>query len=60
MGPTPVKSLRASAVVINQTAAQDAGWLQRVEAVKEQLWQQQGAAQATVGASGAAGSDPTT
>jgi hypothetical protein len=40
MGPTPVKSLRASAVVINRTAAQDAGWLQRVKAAKERLRQQ--------------------
>jgi hypothetical protein len=59
MGPTPVKSLWASAVIINRTAAQDVGWVQRVEATKERLRQQQGAAQAMVGASGAVGSDPT-
>jgi hypothetical protein len=54
-----MKSLRASVVVINRTATQDAGWVQRVEAVKERLRQQQRAAQATAGASGVAGSGPT-
>jgi hypothetical protein len=44
LGPTPAKSLRASAVVINRTAAQDADWVQRLEAAKERLRQQQAAA----------------
>jgi predicted metal-binding transcription factor (methanogenesis marker protein 9) len=58
MGPTPVKSLRASAVVINRTAAQDADWIQRLQAAKERPKQQEAAAQAEAGASAVAGSDP--
>jgi hypothetical protein len=54
MGPTPVKSLRASAVVLNRTAEQDAAWVRQVEAVKGRLRQRQGAADATV----VAGPDP--
>jgi hypothetical protein len=35
MGPTPAKSLRASAVIINRTAAHDAAWIERLQAAKE-------------------------
>jgi hypothetical protein len=37
MGLTPVKSLRASAVVLNWTAEQDAAWVRQVEAAKGRL-----------------------
>jgi hypothetical protein len=60
MGPTPAKSLRASAVVINRTAAQDADWIQRLQAAKEHLKQQEAAAQVEAGASAVASSDPAT
>jgi len=46
MGPTPVKSLRASAVVLNRTAEQDAAWVRQVEAAKGRLRHQQGSADA--------------
>jgi hypothetical protein len=55
MGPTPVKSLWASTVVLNRTAEQDAAWVRQVEAAKGRLRQRQGAADATVVAS----PDPT-
>jgi hypothetical protein len=54
MGPTPVKSLRASAVVLNRSAEQDAAWVREVEAAKERRRQQQEAA----GASMVAGPNP--
>jgi hypothetical protein len=59
MGPTPVKSLRASAVVLHRTTEQDSAWVRQVEAVKERLRQQQEAAQTASSALAAAGSDPT-
>jgi hypothetical protein len=46
MGPTPVKSLRAGAVVLNRTAEQDAAWVRQVEAAKGRLRQRQGSADA--------------
>jgi hypothetical protein len=55
MGLTPVKSLRASAIVLNRTAEQDAAWVWQVEAAKGRLRQRQGPADATV----VAGLDPT-
>jgi hypothetical protein len=54
MGPTPAKSLRASAVVLNRTTEQDAAWVQQIEAAKGRLRQRQGAADAMV----VAGPDP--
>jgi hypothetical protein len=54
MGPTPVKSLRASAVVLKRTPEQDATWVRQVEAAKGRLRQLQGAVDATV----VAGPDP--
>jgi hypothetical protein len=57
MGPTPAKSLRASAVVINRTAAQDATWIERLQATKERLKQQEAMAQAEAGVSAIVGSD---
>jgi hypothetical protein len=53
MGPTPVKSLRASASVLNRSAAQDAAWVREVEAAKERRRQREAA-----GASTAVGPDP--
>jgi hypothetical protein len=61
MGPTPVKSLRASAVVLNWTTEQDVAWVRQVEAVKGRLRRRQGAADATVVAgpdSAVEGSEP--
>jgi hypothetical protein len=49
-----VKSLQASAIVLNRTAEQDAAWVRQVEAAKGRLRQLQGAADATV----VAGPDP--
>jgi hypothetical protein len=49
-----MKSLRASAVVLNRTAEQDAAWVRQVEAAKGRLRQRQGPADATV----VAGPDP--
>jgi hypothetical protein len=51
MGPTPVKSLRASVVVLNRTTERDAAWVREVEAAKGRLRRRQGAADATVVAS---------
>jgi hypothetical protein len=53
MGPTPVKSLRVSAAVLNRSAEQDAAWVREVEAAKERRRQREAA-----GASTAAGPDP--
>jgi hypothetical protein len=50
-----MKSLRASAVVLNRTTKQDAAWVQQVEAAKGRLRRRQGAMDATV----AVGPDPT-
>jgi hypothetical protein len=50
-----MKSLWASAVVLNRTTEQDAAWVRQVEAAKGRLRQQQGAADAMV----VAGPDPT-
>jgi hypothetical protein len=41
-----MKSLRASAVVLNRTAEQDAAWVRQVEAAKGRLRHQQGSADA--------------
>jgi hypothetical protein len=54
MGLTPVKSLRASVVVLNRTAEQDAAWVRQVEAAKGRLRQRQGPADAMV----VTGTDP--
>jgi hypothetical protein len=54
MGLTLVKSLRASAVVLNRTAEQDAAWVRQVEAAKGRLRQWQEPANATV----VTGTDP--
>jgi hypothetical protein len=37
MGPTPVKSLWASAIVLKRTSEQDAAWVRQVEAAKGRL-----------------------
>jgi hypothetical protein len=54
MGLSPVKSLRASAVILNRTAEQDAAWVRQVEAAKGRLRQRQGPTDATV----VTGTDP--
>jgi hypothetical protein len=53
-----VKALRSSTAVILQTAADDIAWVERLQAVTERLKQREVAAQAGMGASEAAGSDP--
>jgi hypothetical protein len=60
MGPTPVKSLRASAAVLNRSAEQDAAWVREVEAAKERRRQQEAAGASTVAGPdpAAAGSEP--
>jgi hypothetical protein len=58
MGPTPAKSLRASAVVINRTAANDVAWVERLQASKERLKQQEVGTQAEAGVQAVAGSGP--
>jgi hypothetical protein len=49
-----MKSLRASAVVLNRTVEQDTAWVREVKAAKGRLRQQQGSADAAV----VAGPDP--
>jgi hypothetical protein len=58
MGTTLAKSLRASAVVINRTVAHDVAWIERLQAAKERLKQQEAMAQAEAGVSVVTGSDP--
>jgi ABC-type branched-subunit amino acid transport system substrate-binding protein len=54
MGLTPLKSLRAHAIVLNRTVEQDAAWVRQVEAAKGRLRQRQEPADATV----VTGTDP--